>query len=1464
MFNITIMKDHLKRDPDLWFKFSRPLLAWSKLSLFLIVFYYFPALSTKAQINCKMVHYSGEDDISHGTITTILKDGDGFLWLGTWNGLNRFDGKHFKTYKSSLKDKPYLESERIVQLEETTGQLLWIRTYDAQVYFFDKKSEQFTSVSSALTKKFNRKIAITKIFNIDKKQIFLASPNDGLYKCINLDNKALDFLHIDSTRRSPVKLNSNRVNFMYLDNVKNIWVGTEAGLSSFSADQEGGLTLNESIQRETLGLNIIEAQEDENQIYFSTVNGILLVYNKQTYSLKKVQVSEYGINHLLLSNDKKKLYISSPQGKLFFYDIYGNQLVFLKQFAEEVAKMYEDKKGNMWLEPSHTGAILWDRKNDRTKHIQSTFGRYETNVLFQCLEDSHGLLWLTLKGGGFGYYDAEKEQLITKNEGDFGNYISFPQQVYSSFYDDGIIWLCSEEKGLIKLHIREAALNKGNLAKTLNTRGDPEVRSLLYDSKGRLWMGTKGGQLVVKESGVYKTAPISNPPTNGFTGIYSLLEDNKGDIWMTTKSHGVYVASPEDDNKNTYRVQNYHQNNSELTSNQVYSILLDGDGNVWLGTFGAGLVKVIQGPNRINFRPVPFFSKDHPPGSFDKIRNLSTDKKGNIWIATTYGLLIYDRKGKFRAFKDNYPQTTSIGANDIQYIFRKSNGEMWICTSGGGVSKVMGDPFDQLKFENFTINKGLSNDYVLSGIEDADGNLWFATEGGISKYDAKTGYFFTFDSFYDRTGFSFAEKTVVKTAFGEIVWGTSKGIMEISPAAFSASKRNANLVFSNLWVNNKEMVPNPSVNGQEYHVQYADQLTLNYDQNNISIDFTIIDYKHNQHTYLYRLVGLDTIWLSNQHHNRISFTNLKPGKYLLEVKGHSDLYETAPYKSLAIVVNPPWWKSWWAYTLYTILVLLGLVLAWRVLSTMLTLKNRIEVEKRVAALKMAFFTNVSHELRTPLTLILSPVKQLLNDESLSGEGQQYVSMIQRNAVRMESFVNQLLDLRKIQENKFNLSFQSVHLIMLLQEIMESFQPLANERAMRLTGSFPTDKLFIEADGDQIETIFFNIISNAFKYSPNGTAVTVTVEEILKQDEIAVSISDQGKGVREENLKNIFELFYIDSPTETTQEKGSGIGLALTKKLVDLHHGHIAAYNNVDCGLTVQVTLPKAQGGTQEGLSKPPPPAEEDVPVPIVELTPEEERSEKPMVLIVEDNEDLVSFLTLQLQNHYEVLSAEDGWMGLKLTKEHLPDLIISDIMMPNMDGITMLSKIRENPSICHIPMVLLSAKHAIESQIEGMKYGADYYITKPFDIEFLLSSINNLLRRRTQFFETLVKKREVVLKPSDLILTDMDEQFLQDVVKVVEEKMSDPEFNIDMVADQLNLGRSTFYKKFKSLTKLTPVEFVRDMRLQRAHQLLNDNLESVSQVAYIVGFNNPKYFSTCFKEKYGVSPKEFSKNRQEV
>ncbi|HMR18393.1 MAG TPA: two-component regulator propeller domain-containing protein, partial [Sphingobacterium sp.] len=1197
------------------------------------------------------------------------------------------------------------------------------------------------------------------------------------------------------------KLNSNQINFLHEDQNGKLWVGTGLGLNCLLKDGEGGYKSFAVIAKETNGLNITKVVEDQLQVYFSTTNGTLITFNKSTQKIVKNKVSGSAILNIGLSNDKQSVLLVNATAELLAFDIRHASFHVLRRFDEGVQGFFEDRYGNFWLDPTTKGAIFWNRKDNSVKHLYSPIRRNDANVIFRCFEDINGTVWVSFRGGGFGYYDYETATLVTRNEDILGNQLAFPQQIYELYYDGaGVVWLSTEEKGLIKLVIQNKFFERDNLSQFIQSGDDSEVRSLLFDGKGRLWLGAKGGDLLVKQKGVYAVPPIEKFPSQGFSGIYTLFEDRKGRIWIGTKEHGVFVASPNDSEKSAYGLTNYHDKNSGLPVNQIYSILQDDSGDIWVGTFGGGLVKVEEDGGVLNFKPYPITIQGHPEGRFDRIRNLALDDYGNIWIATTYGLIVQDKKGKIVVFRDSYEKQVNIGANDLQYLFKRSNGEMWICTSGGGVSRALGDPFVDLTFTNYTEDNGLSNDYVLSGTEDLDGNLWFATEAGISKYVPSRGHFFSFDAFQGQTGFSFSEKTVAKSSFGEIIWGTSKGVIFLDPHALSNNKTYANLVFSRLLVNNKDMVLDASRKGQEFNVQYADRLVLDHHQNNISIDYNIIDYRHQHHNYLYRLKGLDTTWQNNQQLNRITFTNLKPGNYVLEVKGQSDLYQESPFKSLPIVILPPWWRTWWAHSLYLLFFIAALIVVIRVLSTMIQLKNKVEIEKKVAELKMDFFTSVSHELRTPLTLILSPVKYLLNKEKLSVQGEQYMNMVYRNAVRMETFVNQLLDLRKIQENKFNVQFESFDITALIEQVVHSFQPLAKEREMRVRTVFPIGSIFIQADEKHVETMLFNMLSNSFKYSPNGTEITVSLDQDDKRDTVLIRVSDQGSGVPENKLNHIFELFYVESQTAAKSVKGSGVGLALTKELVDLHHGDIRAFNNAERGLSVVVTLPLKQRETSNTAKTTPdnPGWEERQAIDIRELPMN--AVDKPIVLVVEDHDELRNFLKMQLEVHYTVLTAEDGVKGLATAEEQMPDMIVSDIMMPQMDGITMLDRIRRHQKLSHIPVVLLSAKHAVESQMEGMQYGADFYITKPFHTDFLLSSLDNLLRRRTQFFSDIVERREVVLKPSDLVITDTDEAFLKDVVNVVEEKMSDPDFNIDMVADGLNMSRNTFYKKFKSLT----------------------------------------------------------------
>jgi DNA-binding response OmpR family regulator/two-component sensor histidine kinase len=535
---------------------------------------------------------------------------------------------------------------------------------------------------------------------------------------------------------------------------------------------------------------------------------------------------------------------------------------------------------------------------------------------------------------------------------------------------------------------------------------------------------------------------------------------------------------------------------------------------------------------------------------------------------------------------------------------------------------------------------------------------------------------------------------------------------------------------------------------------------------------------------------------------------------------------------------------------------------------MLKLRHKIALEQKLADLKLRFFTNVSHELRTPLTLILNPIEQIAKKEKLSPEGTAYLGVAQKNANRMIRFVNQLLDLRKVESNKATLVLSRVEVVSFIKTVSDHFIEAIRNKRIRFEIIADHTELFAWIDAEKLDVIIYNLLGNAIKFTPEGKAIKILIQSHPEEESFSIAVHDQGPGIDNTQLKNIFDLFYEGGQSSTRELKGSGIGLALCKEFVHLHGGEIWATNNEDAGLTVSFKLKtdrKHFNGHETSFSDTPikslngKPAEQQVlPLPVNAHT--SKGSESPLVLLVEDNEELRMFLKSQLSEYYTVEVACDGKEGLAKANELFPDLIVSDIMMPVMDGIEMLDKVKNDINTSHIPVVLLSAKYSIESQIEGLNYGADYYITKPFNNEFLIASIDNLLRQRKKLFEALIqRKQEVDLRPGPIVVTSKDEAFLKQVINVVDEKMAEPEFNIEAVAEMMHMSRTTFYKKFKGLTGMTPVEFVRDMRLQRAKQYLDAGGNNVSEIAYLSGFASPKYFSTCFREKYHISPSDYLK-----
>ncbi|WP_207514565.1 hybrid sensor histidine kinase/response regulator transcription factor [Longitalea luteola] len=1454
------------------------LLVWQVLAVGMLV----------AQPNGKIDHYSTEDGLSHGIINCIFKDSEGFMWFGTWNGINRFDGQRFVSYKSAPGDLSNLKSHRIDQITEDDFLQLWIKAYDGQVYRFNKRTEKLLPISSILKLPPRSKYAFRRILSTSNGRIWIETLNEGLLLVTAPQADSSGYYTYQEGMSPAFSLPGNHIHF--LKELKNgmIWIGTQKGLVCLKRDEKG---VYKNVTSKTFPANVafttIATLGKQEQPYFGTSDGQVFTVNPDA-TITRYQVSKSAIHTILFNQTNTKLYVTTLGGELLAMDLAGqspaaavSRLINNPQIP--LSSMYEDKSGHLWVEPQKEGVIRINPVTGKMKaYTQKNNATYNySGDHFTVFEDNENRVWVNLKGGGFGYYDS-----VTDKVEYFYNEPNSPDKQFSNivnslYYEpSGILWLRTIERGIEKITFQRNPFEQRLLMSTAAFISDNEVRGLWEDRKKRLWIGAKGGNLYVRENGRDLNNLFVNMPPQGLGLVYSIMQDRRGAVWLGTKKHGLYKAVPLNKEETKYKLYHFiHDPNdpASLSNNEIYALLEDKAGRVWVGSFENGLSQAISEGDRVTFVHDKNALRDYPAAIFRKIRHMAVDKDDNLWLGTTDGLLIINTSDPQRFTYAMYQKVPgdahSLGNNDIQYIYRDSRNTMWLATAGGGLSMALGNkPLQRLQFKVYTTEDGLPNDYLVSCLEDVDHHLWIATQTGLSRFDMQRKIFRNYNSYDGVPNYAFSEASGFRRQDGRLVFGTIKGYLTFDPAAIADHPIHAEIALTNLQINNTNIIPGGKDNILINSVNHTKELTLKYDQNIISIDYVVLDFRSSdKQSYAYRLRGFDTGWHYNRSERRATYTNLPPGDYVFEVKcTNQQLYSNVPVKSMHITILPPWWKTWWAYLIYVLITAIIIEIVRGATLTMLRLRHRIAVEKKLAELKLNFFTNVSHELRTPLTLILNPIEEIGRQENLNAQSRQYVEVVRKNANRMARFVNQLLDLRKLQSGKAIIHPSGVEVVSFVKSIGEYFLELAREK--KIDFQIVSDTPVIDAwlDLDKVETVIYNLVANAFKFTPEGKAIRIHITLLSQQNRIQIAVKDQGKGVPPHLLNKIFELFYEEQVTDGKPVKGTGIGLALSKEMITLHGGQIAASNNEDGGLTVTVTLPigkapvqktteafLAQAATSDML------AGYQAPAVNGEATAAS-GTNQPLLLVVEDNTDLQAFLKAQLSTGYRVEVAGNGEEGLAKALELQPDLILSDIMMPRMDGIQLLDKVKNTLATSHIPVILLTAKSAIESQIEGLTYGADYYITKPFRHDFLVAAIRNLINQRKKVLSSLLEgKKTVQLEPGEVTITSRDEIFLQQIVAIVEEKMADVDFNIDTVAETIAMGRTTFYRKFKGLTGLAPVEFVREMRLKRAKQYLDSGYGNISEVAYSVGFNNAKYFSTCFKAKFEVTPSEYIKQLKE-
>ncbi|WP_316739149.1 two-component regulator propeller domain-containing protein [Pedobacter aquatilis] len=1438
---------------------------------------------TVAQLRGTVQHYSTEDGLSHNRIMCMLRDHDGFMWFGTWDGLNRFDGHKFVVYKSRPGDLSSLGSSRIEAMIEDNSGNLWLRAYDNRIYRFNKKTQQFFYLD-LIPKNTNGRLGppvFDKILLIGDNHICITTKRHGVFIVSNLTAQEPEALHLSASSIKPLRLASNDIRGAFKDLGSNLWLITDKGVCSINFSKTNTASQKVMVEKKIPGA-FISIADDRQYLYLGTATGRLLRLEKRTGSVISKEISKNALTSILCSKNNRNLFITTIKAEVITAtrDL---ELIRTEQMFQSGAffSSYEDSRGYLWLQAKNYGVVRYSPFVGKFSTFEQRSDAYfdrEKNF-FKVFEDPYGLVWVSMRSGGFGYFDEPNNKIAYFYNEPGGSNTFFSNLTILSYLDPlGNLWIHADDKGLNKIIFARNKFDTKTLVQNTINRSQNEIRGIFNDNRNRLWLASKAGELYVIKDGIRQNIEFTNIPVQGIGIIYSIIQDNQGRMWFGTRGDGLFRADPLNETQTRFALKQYKTddlNKFSLSSNNIYALYKDKRNNIWVGTYGGGVNIVDDSTGQTRF-----INKNNSAGllfneRFLKVRHLNEDFDRNIWVATTDGLLILSRnvaapdKIATKFYQKIPGDSLSLSKSDIQYIFRDSKNKMWLATSGGGLNEAIGSkPLTKLQFRSYTIKDGFPSDYIVGCVQDESNFLWLATENGLSKFNMHSHKISNYD-YYDglpKSGFS--EASCLKLPSGKLVFGTLSGYVSFFPRDITNVKISSKLVFTNLLINNSEARIDGKILFKDINETQA--IKVKYDENTISLDYNVLDYRPgNKQSYAYRLLGYDSTWRDNKNERRVTYTNLPPGSYDLQIKSlNTEAYTFPPRKNIKIKILPPFYLTWWAYLIYLILLVVFFEVIRRIVITMIRLRQRIVVGQKMADLKINFFTKVSHELRTPLTLILNPIEEIRKDSSLSILNRQHADLVKKNADRLLKFINQLLDHSKLENGQAKLEQSSFYIIGFLKGVCSYFMDISLEKNIELVLKETQEDFLVCLDIEKLDVVIYNVLANAFKFTGRDKRISISVTR--NNDQFTIEIADQGGGVPEASLKEIFELYYVGEQETKAAVKGTGIGLALSKELTEIQSGSIMAYNNEQNGLTVCIKLPIGMplptsrvevaqniqvlpGYTIDGSGAPTPFQVKDITV----------SGTDPLLLLVEDSGELRNFLANQLKAHYRVEVAANGEEGLRIAIDKLPDIILSDVMMPVMDGIEMLDNLKSNVLTSHIPVVLLTARSSVEHQLEGIKYGADYYLTKPFNNDLLLACMESLIGQRQKLMQRFLStNKSLSIGPSQIIITDIDESFLLKVVDFLEERMGESDFNIENIAESMNMGRSTFYKKLKSLTTLNPVEFVTEIRLKRAQQYLESGTYTIAEIAYKVGFKNAKYFSTCFKEKYKISPSEYQRRHK--
>ena len=1333
--------------------------------------------------------YSTDKELSNSLINTIYQDRRNYIWIATEDGLNKYDGVKFTTYKNIKGNPRTIKNNYVRTLFEDSSGRFWIGCING-LMLYHRANDTFEEVK-LYKNNVNIEPHITSIIESNTHQIWIATDQGLLIVDSNKES-----YHINS--KFSGLLNSNSLVAVFQDSRKDFWIlSDDQGLNRYSPTTKKLYSYTSPTQ---IGSNQTSAicEDHLGNIFVGTLTSGLFKFNRISNKFEPVE------------------YAKSSQGL-------------------PVKCLLIDRQKNLLVGTDGLGMKVYNEKRNLLEDIemQSSLFDFSKLKVHAVLQDNTGNFWTGIFQKGIYFAPTNPNKFSLLGYKSFNRNIIGSSCVMSILKDqDNTVWVGTDNDGIYGV---ESNGKVKHYSRTTQNSVSNTIMCIFQDSNRDIWLGSylNGLSKLNKDNGFCTYYNQISPSIgNNFLSnkVICITEDKHKNLWIGTNGAGLYSF---DLKSQTYQQHYAHAggHNGKILSDGINCVLNDRDGYIWIGTF-RGVCRI----NPMTAEVVNYTAKGKKlPG--DIVYAMAEDHAGNIWIGTTEGLACFNKK-------TNHSQL-------------------------------------------YTMVNGLPSNVICGILEDKKGNIWLSTHMGISKLIVAENKFVNYYAFDGLQGNEFSKGASFHASNDEMFFGGISGISHFYPQKINDMRKQLKVYLTELYILDVPILKTDKSDARKKQIinrfiSDVDTIHLNYKDNMFSLEFSTFDFGNSERVYYrYKMEGLNSEWMNTgQGVSRINFTNINYGTYKLKVRACIQ-DSMSPEKEFMIIISPPWYLSWWAKTFYFIfLLLLGLGITKYLLDQIEHKQEmmRREHAEQINEAKLQFFINISHEIRTPMTLIISPLEKLIS-ENADIEKQKVYKMMYRNGQRILRLINQLMDIRKIDKGLMFVKFRETDIVGFIDDLMQTFDYQAKKRniSFNFVHADPTMNVWI--DLNNFDKVLLNILSNAFKYTPENGTITLslsagvdeTVEGAL-HNYFEIVISDTGIGIEEEMIERIFERFYQIDNDQTKSNFGTGIGLHLARSLVELQHGVILARNNsTGQGSEFIVRLPigrshltdaEIESNSLDTLKKAPMNALDMAlydEIQVDNSNPIKSKT-KYRILVVDDEDEIRQYIRQELSDTYRIFECRNGKEALDFILKEKPNLVISDVMMPEMDGITLCKKIKANININHIPVVLLTAKSADEDKAQGFDIGADAYVVKPFNVDLLKKRIANLLENRERLETKLSDSEEnkQLIKP--VVMRSSDQVLLEKVMKIINENIADPDLNVEFLASGVGMSRVHMHRKLKELTNQSARDFIRSIRLKQASELLATQKTGISELAYALGFTNLSHFSNSFREFYGMSPKEYAQH----